>query len=557
MALLAFCLRVWRLDYQSLWRDEVDAVIFATRPLAEALAMFTRVGDNGPLYFLGLHGWINLAGSSEFAIRFPSAVFGVLAVLLTFQLGRMLISRQIGLIGALLMAVSPYHIWYSQEAKMYALISFLAPFSLLMLLHALRGGRRWLWPLWAALMAAFLYVHLFAAMMLLVAFVWLAVLTPLHRPRLSPALALAALAIIAAGLPVARWLIPVALTPAETGYVRFSLGEMIAILLRNFSMGLRPASGPWPVALFTILLVVGCAPLIVRPRGDAAGATWPPARGVALMLLYVITPLLAIWLVSLRRPTFTDRYLIIVLPAFFLLIASGIVVAARVAAASAAGTRRVQRDAAPSPQAREQTSAVASIPAEGTCEGTRQRRVSAARPGTRYESGDLPPSLPVWEEMASPPLLQQKATGVGVWQSRLAALLLAIVVLTLAPFVWAQSHNTYKADFRAATAYVTSQAQPQDLVLFVMPYVQRGFSYYHPQPVRTAEPPYTRDMSAAQVDTAMRSLAAGSTRVWLYLSEADFWDERGLIAAWLERNAVRRCGQEFAYIEVRCYDLPQ
>jgi mannosyltransferase len=57
LMLVAFAWRVQGLTNQSLWRDEVDAVYFALRNLPETLAMFVRVADNGPLYFLMLRLW--------------------------------------------------------------------------------------------------------------------------------------------------------------------------------------------------------------------------------------------------------------------------------------------------------------------------------------------------------------------------------------------------------------------------------------------------------------------------------------------------------------------
>jgi hypothetical protein len=142
------------------------------------------------------------------------------------------------------------------------------------------------------------------------------------------------------------------------------------------------------------------------------------------------------------------------------------------------------------------------------------------------------------------------------WVARLVGIcLVVLVVVASLPFVYAQSHNAYKADFRAATRFVEQQYQPDDLLIFLMPYVQRGFTYYHPEPVRTADPPYTSGMSAAEVDAAMRGLTAGTKRVELFLSEADFWDPQGQILAWMDRNGALGCRQEFAYIEVRCYEL--
>ena len=82
--LLAFFWRTTRLDFQSLWRDEVDAIYFAVRPLAETLAMFVQAAQNGPLYFLGLRPWFAVAGTTEFALRLPYFLVAVAGLLLFF-----------------------------------------------------------------------------------------------------------------------------------------------------------------------------------------------------------------------------------------------------------------------------------------------------------------------------------------------------------------------------------------------------------------------------------------------------------------------------------------
>ena len=578
LALLAFGLRIYRIQYQSLWRDEVDAVIFATRDLRAILNTFTSVGENGPLYFLGLHGWIRLAGQSEFSVRFPSACFGTLAVLATYQLGRELVGYRVGLIGALPMAFSPYHIWYGQEAKMYALISFLAPLSLLILLRLLRGGRRWLWLVWAGLMVAFLYIHLFATMMALVSACWIPLVLR-RRPRLTLPLIVAVLLLTGAVLPVGRWLLPAVLTPVNTGYYPYNLLQMVSILLRGFSMGIRPASGLLPVGLYALLLIAGVVPL-ARQR---TAPDWPPARGVLLLVLYLCIPLLAIWLVSLRRPTFTDRYLIVSLPAFFLLIATGIVVIQHTAAALLAEWRR---SAAPASMEGDVAGGRSGVPRDMLVQdavtvqpatSTRHRRIAATRLGragaeernantgftaaapSGADTDATTPSPSTDNGEAVPPRIDGQAGSAPARERRLAQLvgisLVVLVVVASLPFVYAQSHNAYKADFRAATRYVEQQYTPDDLLVFLMPYVQRAFAYYHPEPVRTADPPFTSGMSAAQVDAAMRSLTAGYKKVELFLSETDFWDPQGQILAWMDRNGALRCRQEFAYIEVRCYEL--
>ena len=100
LVLAAFALRVFGLDRQSLWRDEVDAIYFAVRSLDETLSMFVQAAQNGPLYFLGLRPWFALMGTWEFVLRFPSAVAGTLSIPLLWQVGRQLLPERVDGTGA-------------------------------------------------------------------------------------------------------------------------------------------------------------------------------------------------------------------------------------------------------------------------------------------------------------------------------------------------------------------------------------------------------------------------------------------------------------------------
>src|SRR5690554_3881220 len=81
-------IRLTGLNRQSLWFDEVDVVVRAQRPLRDILDTFTATGENGPVYNLFLWFWIRIAGISEIAVRFPSAVAGAIAIPLIYLLGR-------------------------------------------------------------------------------------------------------------------------------------------------------------------------------------------------------------------------------------------------------------------------------------------------------------------------------------------------------------------------------------------------------------------------------------------------------------------------------------
>lgn len=149
MALAAFALRLMHLGQQSLWYDETVSVYLAGQPAA-ALIAHTARDIHPPLYYLLLRGWLLLAGYPtgqadptgfrlEFMAAFLSLCFGVLLVPLTWQLARRLglASLSAGL-AALLIALSPFGVWYSQEVRMYTLGACLGVGVLLAALPFLR-----------------------------------------------------------------------------------------------------------------------------------------------------------------------------------------------------------------------------------------------------------------------------------------------------------------------------------------------------------------------------------------------------------------------------------
>jgi mannosyltransferase len=123
--LLATWLRFYRLAGQSLWSDEGNSVALAQTGLGE-IASRTALDIHPPLYYWLLHGWMRIFGQSEIAVRSMSAVTGVLLVAVVYLLGTRLFDRRVGLLAAFIAAVSPFQVYYAQEARMYALLALLA-----------------------------------------------------------------------------------------------------------------------------------------------------------------------------------------------------------------------------------------------------------------------------------------------------------------------------------------------------------------------------------------------------------------------------------------------
>ena len=123
--LLAFALRLHRLGAESLWYDETVSVFLATQSIPELIAHTAR-DIHPPGYYLLLHAWDWLAQPSltnglEFLYAWPSLFWGVLLLPLIFAVGRRFFTARVALAALWLTAVSPYHIWYSQEVRMYTL----------------------------------------------------------------------------------------------------------------------------------------------------------------------------------------------------------------------------------------------------------------------------------------------------------------------------------------------------------------------------------------------------------------------------------------------------
>ncbi len=169
--LLAYGLRLHRLGAQSFWNDEGNSARLSERSLA-AIIEGTAADIHPPLYYLLLRGWRALAGDTEFGLRALSAYAGLLTVAVVAALARArppTADRRpppedrspTDFFPALLAAVAPVLVYYSQETRMYALLALLAAGSTWVLLNWLGGaGRPWA-VAYVLLLAAGLYTHYF------------------------------------------------------------------------------------------------------------------------------------------------------------------------------------------------------------------------------------------------------------------------------------------------------------------------------------------------------------------------------------------------------------
>jgi cellulose synthase (UDP-forming) len=165
---LGLALRVALIDVQSLRLDEATSIRQARLPLMELWTYLSSSNVHVPLYHVILHFWVQVAGTSEWAIRIPSVVFGTAAIPLLYLAGLRIIGRRAALIAAAAGAAAPFWVWHSTEARMYSLVVLLTLASTVLLFEAVEKGKVWRWGAYAAVSALSLYAHYFALLLPLV-----------------------------------------------------------------------------------------------------------------------------------------------------------------------------------------------------------------------------------------------------------------------------------------------------------------------------------------------------------------------------------------------------
>ena len=160
---LAAALRFSTLDVQSFWRDEASTALALGGGLGDLLSRVADTEGMPPLYFVLAWLWSKAFGIDEVGLRSLSALIGTATVPVAWLLARRLAGERAGLLAALLVATSPFLVWYSQEARSYALLVLLCALATLAFAHALDEPRARPVVLWGVAAAAALATHYFAA----------------------------------------------------------------------------------------------------------------------------------------------------------------------------------------------------------------------------------------------------------------------------------------------------------------------------------------------------------------------------------------------------------
>jgi len=314
LILLAFALRLYRLDYQSLRGDESFTIWFSAHSWSWLLPNIANVEPNPPLYYFLLHYWMQALGQSEFATRLLSLLFGVLSVPVVYLLGKSLGQPAAGVLSAFLMAINPFQIWHAQDVRNYTIWPVLSMAALIFLLHALQEGKMRYWAGWLGMTLLSLYIHYYDLFMLLFQNLFFLILLStgwgLRSSRRRLLLMWLVIQVVLAIMYV-PWLLygssrllfyttrgesPPLWAVFSRSLTTLSLGETVPAELAAVSA---------PFLLIALLIGLGYA--LRRER-----------RLALFLILYIVVPSVCIFIAAQVRPLFRARYLSIIAPAYYL-----------------------------------------------------------------------------------------------------------------------------------------------------------------------------------------------------------------------------------------------
>lgn len=154
--ILGFILRIINLD-QSLWLDEATQVLLSKDSLRN-IFLTHEVDFHPPLSYVLMHFWI-IFGTSEIWLRLLSVVFGVLTIWFIYKFLTEFFNKKIGILSSLFLSIAPYHIYYSQEIRMYSEATFFATLSMYYFYKSIKKGKFLNSLIYVLSSAALIYTH--------------------------------------------------------------------------------------------------------------------------------------------------------------------------------------------------------------------------------------------------------------------------------------------------------------------------------------------------------------------------------------------------------------
>ena len=280
LTVLAALLRLTTLSVQSFWLDEGYTERLLRMPFGQMIRAVPKSESTPYLYYGVAWVWTHVFGVSEYGVRSLSALAGIATVPVVYLAARWLAGRRAATIAGLLVAVSPAMVWFSQEARSYALATLLSALTVLCVAGYGRSRRSWWLAGWAASAALGLATHYFVAFVVLGELVWLWRTAPRDR-RLAAAVGL----VVVVGCA----LLPLAITQQQTGHADYishsGLHTTLVQIPKQLLLGYASPGQKLTAVVATLLVLIGAVVPLALSAPVRARAAWPLATGAVAGLV--------------------------------------------------------------------------------------------------------------------------------------------------------------------------------------------------------------------------------------------------------------------------------
>ena len=295
LLVVALAVRLYALGDKPLWLDEAYSLAYARLSVTDLWRPSDPVDMHPPLYYVLLGPWLQL-GDSEAWLRLPSALLSAAAVVPTFLAARLMAGHRAAAVAGLLVALSPFQVWYGQEARMYGLLTLVAALLCWATARLLTADPpRWASVLYAGAGGLALLVHT-SSVFLVGAAASVLLLTRAVSWRRWLVLHAVQLALWSLWLPGA---VRQAVSGRGSGWLQPPSPTDVATVVGS----------PLTITGATGTAVLAAIALLVLALG-LAGAWVLPARARAWGLGLWLLPLVAAYAISVWRPVFLDRTLL-------------------------------------------------------------------------------------------------------------------------------------------------------------------------------------------------------------------------------------------------------
>ncbi len=312
VVVLTIITRFYHIAFDSLWIDEGFSVRTALLPFLE-MWQRTLADTHQPLHGILLHFWIHLFGSSEFAVRSLSAILNIFTLLLIVPLGKRLLNNRVTLYTLFIFLLSPFQVYYAQEARSYSLLEFLSILSVLLYLKLRKNQKQSLIAL-VIVNVLLIHTHVYGWLILLLENAWFLYL---HRERKTP---FASSAWLAAQIVTVLLFLPY--------FFRFK--EIVLSVQHSFWIK-RPgflhlagafvqfSGAPFVLAFISVMAFVALWRMLPNPPSGQH------RESIGFLFLWIFMVVAVPFLLSqILRPIFMPRYAIAAAVPFYFLIAFAI-----------------------------------------------------------------------------------------------------------------------------------------------------------------------------------------------------------------------------------------